>query len=64
MSLRDTPGATIDFIGLRRYFLLISLVVLGPALAALAIWQFTPGIDFVGASRSRHASCAQSPRTM
>ena len=48
MSLRDTPGATIDFIGLRRYFLLISLVVLGPALAALAIWQFTPGIDFVG----------------
>ncbi len=38
----------INFIGLRRYFVLISLVVLVPSLVALALWQLNPGIDFEG----------------
>ena len=48
MSLRATAGAMIDFVGWRRYFGLISIGLLAPCIAALAIWQFTPGIDFVG----------------
>ena len=48
MSLRATAGAMIDFVGWRRYFGLISSGLLAPCIAALAIWQFTPGIDFVG----------------
>ena len=48
MPLRATAGAMIDFVGWRRYFGLISIGLLAPCLTALAIWQFTPGIDFVG----------------
>lgn len=48
MPLRATAGAMIDFVGWRRYFGLISIGLLAPCIAALAIWQFTPGIDFVG----------------
>lgn len=48
MSLRATAEAMIDFVGWRRYFGLISSGLLAPCIAALAIWQFTPGIDFVG----------------
>ena len=48
VSLRDTAGTMIDFVGLRPYFGLISLSILAPCLVALAIWQFSPGIDFVG----------------
>lgn len=38
----------IDFVGLRRYFALISLALLVPCLIALALWQLEPGIDFEG----------------
>ena len=38
----------IDFVGLRRYFLVLSLAVLLPCFAALALWQLEPGIDFEG----------------
>ena len=38
----------IDFVGRRKYFAAISLALLTPCLIALAIWQFNPGIDFVG----------------
>ena len=38
----------INFIGLRRYFAVISLIVLVPSLVALALWQLNPGIDFEG----------------
>ena len=38
----------INFIGLRRYFAAISLVLLVPSFVALAVWQLNPGIDFQG----------------
>ena len=38
----------IDFVGLRRYFALISFALLVPCLVALSIWQLDPGIDFEG----------------
>ena len=38
----------INFIGLRRYFAAISLVLLIPSFVALAVWQLNPGIDFQG----------------
>ena len=38
----------IDFIGQRKRFAAISLMLLTPCLLALAAWQFNPGIDFVG----------------
>ena len=38
----------INFVGLRRYFALISLGLLVPCLVALSIWQLDPGIDFEG----------------
>ena len=38
----------IDFIRLRPLFMVLSLAVLIPCGVALAIWQLTPGIDFVG----------------
>jgi preprotein translocase subunit SecF len=38
----------INFIGLRRFFAVISLIVLVPSLVALALWQLNPGIDFEG----------------
>ena len=38
----------IDFVGRRKIFLIISLAMLIPCLVALALWQFRPGIDFVG----------------
>ena len=38
----------IDFVGLRRWFLLLSLTLVVPCLAALALWQLNPGIDFDG----------------
>jgi preprotein translocase subunit SecF len=38
----------IDFVGLRRWFLLLSLTLVVPCLAALAFWQLNPGIDFDG----------------
>ncbi len=38
----------IDFVRMRRYFMLISLLFLIPCFAALAIWQLEPGIDFEG----------------
>ena len=38
----------IDFVGLRRYFGLLSSVLIVPCLLALAFWQLNPGIDFNG----------------
>ena len=38
----------IDFVGLRRWFALLSLCLVVPCLAALALWQLNPGIDFDG----------------
>ena len=38
----------INFIGRRRYFAAISLVLLIPSFVALAVWQLNPGIDFQG----------------
>ena len=38
----------IDFVGQRRYFGLLSLVLIVPCLLALAFWQLNPGIDFNG----------------
>lgn len=38
----------INFIGRRRYFAAISLVLLIPSFVALALWQLNPGIDFQG----------------
>ncbi len=38
----------IDFIGFRKFFVIISLVVLVPCVVALGIWQLEPGIDFEG----------------
>ncbi len=38
----------INFIGLRRYFALLSLALLIPSFVALALWQLNPGIDFQG----------------
>ena len=38
----------IDFVGLRRWFALLSLTLVVPCLAALALWQLNPGIDFDG----------------
>ncbi|PZC49948.1 MAG: Preprotein translocase subunit SecF/Preprotein translocase subunit SecF [Chloroflexi bacterium] len=38
----------INFVGLRRYFAMLSLLVLAPCLVALALWQLNPGIDFDG----------------
>ena len=38
----------IDVVGLRKWFALLSLGLLVPCLAALAIWQLNPGIDFQG----------------
>ena len=38
----------INFVGLRRYFALLSLLLLIPCLVALALWQLNPGIDFDG----------------
>ena len=38
----------IDFIGRRRWYALLSGAMLVPALIALAVWQFEPGLDFSG----------------
>lgn len=38
----------IDFVGLRKYFAVLSLAIITPCLVALAIWQLNPGIDFEG----------------
>ena len=38
----------IDFVGQRRYFGLLSSVLIVPCLLALAFWQLNPGIDFNG----------------
>ena len=38
----------INFVGLRRYFATLSVMLLIPCLAALAVWQLNPGIDFDG----------------
>lgn len=38
----------INFVGLRRYFAALSLLLLIPCLVALALWQLNPGIDFDG----------------
>ena len=38
----------IDFVGLRRWFGLLSSVLIVPCLLALAFWQLNPGIDFNG----------------
>ena len=42
----------IDFIGRRRIYALVSLLMLTPALIGLAIWQFEPGLDFAGGLES------------
>ena len=38
----------INFVGLRRYFTLFSVLLLIPCLVSLAVWQLNPGIDFDG----------------
>ena len=38
----------INFVGLRRWFALLSLALVVPCLLALAFWQLNPGIDFDG----------------
>ncbi len=42
----------IDFIGRRRIYAAVSLLMLIPALIGLAIWQFEPGLDFAGGLES------------
>ena len=42
----------IDFIGRRRIYALVSLLMLTPALIGLAIWQFEAGLDFAGGLES------------
>ena len=42
----------IDFIGRRRIYAVISLLMLTPALIGLAIWQFEAGLDFAGGLES------------
>ena len=42
----------IDFIGRRRIYAVVSLLMLTPALIGLAIWQFEPGLDFAGGLES------------
>ena len=42
----------IDFIGRRRYYAALSLIVLVPSLIALALWQFEAGLDFAGGLES------------
>ena len=42
----------IDFIGRRRIYALVSLLMLTPALIGLALWQFEPGLDFAGGLES------------
>ena len=42
----------IDFIGRRRIYALVSLLMLAPALIGLALWQFEAGLDFAGGLES------------
>ena len=42
----------IDFIGRRRIYAVVSLLMLTPALIGLAIWQFEAGLDFAGGLES------------
>ena len=42
----------IDFIGRRRIYAVVSLLMLTPALIGLAVWQFEPGLDFAGGLES------------
>ena len=42
----------IDFIGRRRIYAVISLLMLTPALIGLALWQFEAGLDFAGGLES------------
>ena len=42
----------IDFIGRRRIYAVISLLMLAPALIGLALWQFEAGLDFAGGLES------------
>lgn len=38
----------IDFVGRRRFYAVISLLMIVPSLIGLAIWQFEAGLDFAG----------------
>ena len=38
----------IDFVGRRRFYALLSLLMVVPSLIGLALWQFEAGLDFAG----------------
>ena len=38
----------IDFVGRRRFYVVISLLMIVPSLIGLALWQFEAGLDFAG----------------
>ncbi len=38
----------IDFVGRRRFYAVISLLMIVPSLIGLALWQFEAGLDFAG----------------
>ena len=42
----------INFIGRRRIYALVSLLLIIPSLIALGLWQFEPGLDFAGGLES------------
>ena len=52
----------IDFVGRRRFYAALSLILLIPSLIALGLWQFEPGLDFAGGLESevRFLSTASS----
>jgi len=38
----------IDFVGRRRVYAVVSLLMIIPSLIELALWQFEAGLDFAG----------------
>ena len=38
----------IDFVGRRRVYAVVSLLMIIPSLIGLALWQFEAGLDFAG----------------
>ncbi len=42
----------IDFVGRRRFYAALSLILLIPSLIALGLWQFEAGLDFAGGLES------------
>ena len=42
----------IDFVGRRRFYAVISLLMIVPSLIGLALWQFEAGLDFAGGLES------------